>query len=147
MFHKLLADSDELIHTTMELSSTQNEPSAAGISLVVLLAYVLFVALALVAMWRLFTKAGQPGWAALIPIYNSYVLIKIAGRPWWWLLLLLVPFLNIVISIIIGIDVAQRFGKGPVFGAALCGLLGIGYIILGFDKSQYQGDAAALRTV
>ena len=42
--------------------------------------------LIIAAMWKVFTKAGHPGWACLIPIYNIYILCKIAGRPGWWLL-------------------------------------------------------------
>jgi len=55
----------------------------------------------IVVMWKLFVKAGQPGWAAIIPFYNTYTLIKIAGKPGWWLLLYFIPFVNIVISIIV----------------------------------------------
>jgi hypothetical protein len=64
----------------------------------------------LVAMWKVFTKAGQPGWAILIPFYNLYVLCKIAGRPGWWLLLCLIPFVNLIIFIILDIDIAKNFG-------------------------------------
>ncbi|HRE19270.1 MAG TPA: DUF5684 domain-containing protein, partial [Rhodocyclaceae bacterium] len=70
-------------------------------------------------IWKVFTKAGQPGWGVLIPIYNAYLLTKIAGRPGWWLLLLFVPLVNFVVAIILMIDVAKKFGKGPGFGLGL----------------------------
>jgi hypothetical protein len=93
--------------------------------------------------WKVFEKAGQPGWAILIPIYNLYILLQIAGRPWWWLLLYLIPLVNIVIAIIVAIDVAKAFGQSAVFGFVLIFLLcGIGYLILGFGNYRYQGPAA-----
>src|ERR1700675_4595636 len=57
-----------------------------------------------VAMWKVFSKAGQPGWAAIIPIYNLYVWCKIVGRPWWWILLMLIPFVIFIICIILCMD-------------------------------------------
>jgi hypothetical protein len=99
----------------------------------VVLAVVLFVAL-----WKVFEKAGQPGWAAIIPIYNIYILIKIAGRPGWWLILMFVPFVNFVISIIISLDVARNFGKTVGFGIGLIFLSIIFYPILAFGDARYQ---------
>lgn len=99
-----------------------------------------------IALWKFFVKAGQPGWAVLIPIYNSYIMLKIAGRPGWWLLLFLVPLVNIVIMIMVAIDIAKAFGRSAAFGVILLFLLaGIGYLILGFGKATYRpiGTAAA----
>jgi hypothetical protein len=89
--------------------------------------------------WKVFSKAGQPGWASLIPIYNAYVLCKVAGRPGWWILLMLIPIVNIVIFILVAIDVAKAFGKGAGFGIGLLLLPIIFYPILGFGSAQYQG--------
>ena len=109
---------------------------------------VLFVVL-LAGFWKLFQKAGHPGWACLIPIYNVYILLKIAGRPGWWLILLFIPIVNVVINIIVAIDVAKAFGQSTVFGVVLNLLLcGIGYVILGFGNYQYigpQGQTLAAR--
>src|SRR5436853_7723597 len=85
---------------------------------------LLIALLLIVAMWKVFTKAGQPGWASIIPIYNLYVWCKIVGRPWWWILLMLIPFVNFIILIILCIDMAKSFGKGAGFGIGLA-LLGI----------------------
>lgn len=97
----------------------------------------------IVAAWRIFQKADQPGWGVLIPIYNLYLLLKIVGRPWWWMLLMFVPLLNIVVPIILAIDLAKSFGKSTAFGVVLLWLLGaIGFLILGFGSARYVGPAA-----
>ncbi|WP_330272626.1 DUF5684 domain-containing protein [Lentzea sp. NBC_00516] len=107
---------------------------------------IIYLALAIfgvVVFWKTFTKAGQPGWAAIIPIYNIYVLLKVAGRPGWWLVLLLIPIVNIVILAIVSIDVAKSFGKDTVFGVVGLWLFSIiGYAILAFGGAQYHGPAA-----
>jgi hypothetical protein len=102
--------------------------------------------LIIVSMWKVFSKAGQPGWAAIIPIYNFYVLCKVAGRPGWWLLLMLIPFVNFIILIIVSIDVAKNFGKGAGFGLGLAFLGIIFWPILAFGSAQYQGGGAAAPT-
>ena len=118
--------------------STQGEPPSP-----VSIIFGLLVALLLiVAMWKVFTKAGQPGWASIIPIYNLYIWCKIVGRQWWWILLMLIPFVNFIVCIILCIDLAKSFGKGVGFGIGLA-LLGIIFFpILGFGSAQYQGPAA-----
>lgn len=98
--------------------------------------------LLIVSFWKVFTKAGRPGWACLIPFYNLYVLIKVAGRPGWWFLLFLIPFVNFVIGIIISLDVAKNFGKSALFGVGLIFLGFIFYPILAFGDAKYQGPAA-----
>src|SRR5213594_5064093 len=118
-------------------SSEGKAPSP--VSTIVGLLIALFL---IVAMWKVFTKAGQPGWASIIPIYNLYVWCKIVGRPWWWILLMLIPFVNFIILIILCIDTAKSFGKGAGFGIGLA-LLGVIFLpILGFGSAQYQGAAA-----
>jgi hypothetical protein len=118
--------------------STQGEPPSP-----VSIIFGLLVALLLiVAMWKVFAKAGQPGWASIIPIYNLYIWCKIVGRPWWWILLMLIPFVNFIVCIILCIDLAKSFGKGVGFGIGLA-LLGIIFFpILGFGSAQYQGPSA-----
>ena len=104
--------------------------------------YLAFTILILAAWWKIFTKAGQPGWACIIPIYNLYVWCKIVGRPWWWILLMLIPFVNFIIAIILLIDLAKSFGKGVGFGIGLLLLPFIFFPILAFGSAQYQGPAA-----
>lgn len=104
--------------------------------------YLAFTILMIAAWWKIFTKAGQPGWACIIPIYNLYVWCKIVGRPWWWILLMLIPFVNFIILIILIIDLAKSFGKGVGFGIGLLLLAVIFFPILGFGSAQYQGPTA-----
>jgi len=104
--------------------------------------YLAFTILMIAAWWKIFTKAGQPGWASIIPIYNLYVWCKIVGRPWWWILLMLIPFVNLVILIILIIDLAKSFGKGVFLGIGLLLLPFIFFPILGFGSAQYQGPTA-----
>src|SRR5436190_17578910 len=73
--------------------------------------YSIVLILAIVGLWKTFDKAGHPGWGAIIPFYNYYLLSKTAGRPGWWWVLFLIPFVNIIIWIIVCIDVAKNFGK------------------------------------
>ena len=110
----------------------------------VLTFWLLTLVLAIIGGWKTFEKAGQPGWAILIPFYNAYILLKIAGRPGWWLVLYFIPLVNVVITIVVAIDVAKAFGQSTMFGFFLLFLFcGIGYLILGFGNYHYQGPAAA----
>ena len=93
-------------------------------------------------MWKIFTKAGQPGWAAIVPIYNMIVMLQIAGRPLWWVILLLLPFVNFIILILVMIDVAKAFGKGTGFGIGLALLGFLFFPILAFGGARYQGAPA-----
>jgi hypothetical protein len=97
---------------------------------------------AIAGLWRTYQKAGQPGWAAIIPIYNVIVLLRIAQRPLWWLILLLIPLVNIVVGIVVAIDVAKAFGKSGGFAVGLILLSPIFYCILGFGSARYQGRPA-----
>jgi hypothetical protein len=123
--------------------TTDYTTSAGGGSPVPGIIGLLIALLLIVAMWKVFTKAGQPGWASIIPIYNLYIWCKIVGRPGWWIILMLIPFVNIIVGIILCIDMAKSFGKGAGFGIGLA-LLGVIFLpILGFGSAQYQGPAAA----
>lgn len=104
------------------------------------LAFIIFM---IAAMWKVFTKAGQPGWAAIIPFYNIYVLLKIVGRPGWWLVLYFIPLVNIVVSIIVLVDVSKSYGKPSAFAILLYLLPIVGFPILGFGSATYVGPAAA----
>jgi Family of unknown function (DUF5684) len=96
-------------------------------------------ALVIAGMWKLFTKAGKPGWAAIIPIYNVIVLLQIAGKPLWWIILLLIPFVNFIAIILIWIAIAKSFGKGVGFALGLTFLSPIFVPILGFGNAEYSG--------
>ncbi|MCK4337693.1 MAG: signal peptidase I [Candidatus Aminicenantes bacterium] len=87
--------------------------------------------------WKIFEKAGLPGWGAIIPIYNVYLFLKVAKRPGWWLLLYLIPLVNIVIAIIVIFDIAKYFGKSTAFGFGLLFFSFIFYPILAFGSAEY----------
>jgi hypothetical protein len=105
--------------------------------------WLAFTILMIAAMWKVFTKAGQPGWASIIPIYNLYIWCKIVGRPGWWVILMFIPFVNFIIGIILCIDMAKSFGKGVGFGIGLILLGIIFWPILGFGSAQYQGPSVS----
>jgi Family of unknown function (DUF5684) len=111
---------------------------AALLGLVCNCGLLVFVLVAVVGMWKVFEKAGKPGWAAIIPIYNMYVLTEIARKEILWFILTLLPCINIVALIVICIDVAKNFGKGPGFGIGLALLSPIFFPILGFSDARYQ---------
>jgi len=108
-----------------------------------LLFWLAVAVVVIVGGWKMFEKAGQPGWAILVPFYNAYIMLKIAGRPGWWLILYFIPLVNLVIAIIVAIDIAKAFGQSAVFGFFLLFLLGgIGYLVLGFGDYRYHQTAA-----
>ena len=104
---------------------------------------LLLIAVIIAGLWKTFVKARRPGWEAIIPIYNIYILLKIAGRPGWWLILFLIPLVNIIVGIIVSVDVAAKFGKGVGFGIGLALLGFVFYPILGFGDAVYQPGAEA----
>jgi uncharacterized membrane protein YhaH (DUF805 family) len=106
---------------------------------------ILAVAVVTIAgMWKVFTKAGKPGWAAIVPINNYIVMLEITGRPLWWIFLMLIPLINIVIGVVVTIDLAKSYGKDVGFGIGLLLLGMIFYPILGFGDSRYMGPAGKL---
>ena len=109
----------------------------------IVLAIVVFM---IAAMWKIFEKAGQPGWAAIVPIYNMVVLLQIVGKPGWWVILMLIPFVNYVFIIWTYNMLSKSFGKDEGFTVGLV-LLGIVFLpILGFGSAVYlgpYGDKAA----
>ena len=101
--------------------------------------YLTIIILLITSQWKVYTKANQPGWACLIPIYNTIVLLKIVGKPWWWLLLFLIPIVNVIFIVWVANLLSKSFGKGVGFTIGLLLLPFIFYPILGFGSSQYKG--------
>lgn len=96
-----------------------------------------FVLVQIVAMWKLFKKAGRPGWASIIPVYNYIVLIQVAEAPMWYLaLVFLVAPVGLLMTYI---KVAEKFGKSAGFGVLIWFFPFVGLPILAFGKSQYLG--------
>lgn len=113
-------------------AAAQAASAAAGTT--TLIVWLAIVVLLVASMWRVFERAGQPGWMAIVPLLNAYVLIKIAGKPGWFLLLFLIPLVNIVVAFIVAFGIAARFRRGQGFGIGLALLPFIFYPILAFGE-------------
>ncbi len=128
-----------------------NDDAAAGLLNGVLVLFSGFfflflmavIAVMIASVWKVFTKAGKPGWVAIVPIYNAVVLLEVAGRPLWWVVLLFIPVVSLVIWIIVAIDLAKSFGKTTGFALGLVFLGFIFFPILGFGPARYLGPAGA----
>ena len=133
---------------------SDNDAAVAGGILALLGAFMFVFALVglvvLVGMWKTFSKAGQPGWAAIIPVYNLVVLFRVAGQSGWLALTFLLNFIPVIgglawLGIVIWnhVNVSKRFGHGVGFALGLVFLAPIFWLILGFGSSKYVGDQAA----
>ena len=121
----------------------QSEGGSGGLLGLIPLFVMLAMGVAVIAgVWKAFEKAGEPGWAVLVPIYNAIVFLKIAGKPAWWFILLLIPVVGMVVGIIAAIDFAKAYGKGAGYGVGIAFLGAIFVPILGFGDARYQGAAA-----
>ena len=100
--------------------------------------YVLFVA----GLWCMFVKAGEEGWKAIIPIWNTLIILKIVGRQWWWIILFLIPIVGFILWIIVANDLSKSFGRGVGTTLGLIFLTPIFVMIIGFGESQYTGPSA-----
>ena len=136
-----------------------------GIAGVIGMFLLIFYILTVIASWKIFTKAGEAGWKALIPVYNAWILYKLIGVSFWkWLVLpaiisgvfssigngnsdlktimdLLSGIATLVIDIMFARGLAKAFGKGTGFTVGLVLLPNIFQLILAFDSSEYQGPA------
>ena len=121
--------------------------AALGFGLMFVAIWLLVGLLVLVGIWKTFAKAGQPGWASIIPIYNMIVMLEIAGKPLWWFVLLLIPGLNLIAAILIYVSLAERFGKGAGFAIGLLVLPMVFFPMLGFGNTAYQGNASSQNAV
>ena len=120
---------------TTEQVSTMSTSQFITVTIIYIAICVLFI----IAMWKLFTKAGEKGWKSIIPIYNSYIFVKIADGNGWKFLLFIIPFVNIVYAIMLDIRLAKAYGKGVGFGIGLIFLPFIFELILAFGSADYLG--------
>jgi hypothetical protein len=123
----------------------QDDGGAAALigSLVPLCCGLIVLLVVIAGLWKVFEKAGQPGWAAIIPIYNNYIMQQIVGRETWWLIFLFIPGLQIVWTIVIGLDMAKSFGKETLWAIGLILFPYVFYPLLGFGDSKYVGPMKA----
>jgi len=120
-------------------TTTGISPLGAGLGIGVMICYFAVIILMIAGMWKIFVKAGKPGWAAIVPIYNLVVLLEIVGKPIWWIILMIIPLVNLIVYIIVLIELAKRFGKGIGFALGLLFLPFIFFPVLGFGSAQYHG--------
>ena len=126
----------------MEFSTSYDVGRDGPVPLIISLIVTLIL---IIALWKVFVKAGRPGILAVIPIVNMYQLVKISGRGIGSFLLLLIPVVNVIVYILVALGVAKNFGKSGVFGFfGLVVFSFLGYLILGFGKAQYIGADKAV---
>lgn len=118
--------------TTPSMTSGQAALTGAMIGL-----WLGIVVVMIAALWKVFQKAGKPGWAAIVPIYNVLVLLEITGKPMWWVILFFIPFVNFVVAIILLFALARSFGKGGGFAIGLLLLPPIFYSVLAWGSARY----------
>ncbi len=122
---------------TLAMGQYDQKPSAG---LVVF--YVVLMVLMVASYWKIFAKAGKPGWASIVPIYNLVVYLQMVNRPVWWIVLFFVPIVNIVIAIVLVHDLSKSFGKGMGWTLGLL-FLGIVFVpVLAFGSDQFVGRPA-----
>jgi hypothetical protein len=145
------------MHTLTPLlaqASGNNEAAALGVLLALIAGFGMILlagyVVCLIGMWKVFTKAGQPGWAVLIPIYNVIVLLRVAGLPWYWVFavfLPIIPVLGVLAYMVLAVmclhRISTRFGQGVGFTIGLTLLSPIFFLILGFGSSKYVGEQPA----
>ncbi|QCB94121.1 DUF5684 domain-containing protein [Cellulomonas shaoxiangyii] len=127
--------------------TTTTDPAAvaAGAGVGSLIGLVLGIVIMGLPLYGIFTKAGEAGWKGFVPILNTIVLLKIAGRPLWWVLLMLVPVVNVVVAVILWNDLSTSFGHGTGFTVGLVLLPFVFLYVLWLDGSTYRGPAAGER--
>ena len=135
-----------------EPSSADTAVAVAGMGMFLVLGLVLYVVSSFF-LYKVFKKAGKPGWAGFVPVYNAWVMFEIAGKPGWWALLIIPSFIPVigllfslgylVLSLLASLELAKRFGKSQIFAIFGLWLFSIvGYGILAFDDSKYHGPGA-----
>lgn len=129
----------------MESYDAAYAAAASGVSAVYVILSLAISVLTLVAMWKLFVKAGKAGWKCLIPFYNTYCLYDIAWGNGWLFLLMFVPCVNIVVGIMMLFKLAKAFGQGTGFGFGLLFLNTIFILILGFGSAEYVGPQVSAK--
>ncbi len=127
-------------YTTTTTTTSVDGGALAAVLVIYWLVLLIVFILAIIGLWKTFAKAGKPGWAAIVPIYNIIVMLEIINRPLWWIILFFIPFVNIIAYIIISLDMAKAFGKSAAFGIFGLWIFSvIGYLMLGFGSAKYVG--------
>jgi hypothetical protein len=129
--------------SNLTFDSSMYEGAATGALIVPMIFMAIIGILMIIASWRIYQKAGKPGWACLIPIYNIIVFLQIINKPLWWFLMFIIPFVNIIFLIMASVEFLKRFGK-PTWHILLVLFFSAIYIpVLAFGKAQYKAEGAA----
>lgn len=120
------------------------QPQSGAPLVILMIISLLLSILLIVSMWKIYKKAGKPGWAAIVPVYNIIVLLEIAELPLWYIALFLVPFANIYAMFKIYIELAHKFGKSTGFGVASVFFSAICFPILAFNKNIVYKNASVV---
>ena len=114
--------------------SYQNYQSNTTVNIILLVLGIITV----IGTWRVFVKAGVPGWHSLIPILSTYDICRIAMTEnvvLFTVLSILLP----VVYIYPCLKLAKAFGKGTGFGICLFLFYFIAFPVLGFGDAEYLG--------
>lgn len=124
--------------TSLSDMTTVDQGAAVGLGSIYGVFVLIYWVISIIAYWKTFSKGGYPGWLAIIPIVNWFILVKLAGYSAWMGLLLLIPIVNVIFAIIVAIRVGRAFGHGGAFSFFLLFLLNpIGYFVTGFSSDTY----------
>ncbi|WP_232541015.1 DUF5684 domain-containing protein [Spirosoma endbachense] len=107
-------------------------------TLMIVAGWLVITGVLITALWKTFEKAGEPGWASIVPIYNTLTLLRIVDKPWWWVFLLIIPFVNIVVLIWVLNLLGKRFGKSEAFTIGLLFLPFIFYPKLAWGDATFR---------
>jgi hypothetical protein len=125
------------------------EDVGTGTIMALMGAYFFFILIiwliTVIGMWKMFEKAGKPGWAAIIPIYNIIVMLEITGHPIWWLIMLFIPFVNIIFSIMLLHALSKSYGQDVGTTLLFLFLPFIGFPMVGFGSARYIGPVGPER--
>jgi len=133
---------ENYMKTWLLFAQGDNDAAGGAAAMIILLIELVLVIAVIAGFWKVFEKAGKPGWAAIIPIYNIIVLLEIIGKPIWWIILFFIPCVNFIASILVALEVAKCFGKSAGFAIGLILLPFVFYPILGFGDARYLGPSA-----
>ena len=127
----------------MEMANQAVSDGSAVGAMIGGLIYLAVIGLMVASLWKIFSKAGKPGWASIVPIYNSVVMLQVAGKPVWWLVLMFIPFVNFVVGLLTVVGLAKNFGKGTGFALGMIFLSPIFFPMLAFGDAEYVGEGGA----
>ncbi len=129
------------LYTETGMPTQDVDPAAAaaalGFGLVMFVIWFAVLVLMIISMWKIYVKAGQPGWASIIPIYNIIVWLQMINKPLWWIVLLFIPFVNFIVIIMMYHELSKVFGKGVGYTIGMI-FLGIIFLpMLAFGSAVY----------